>query len=92
MHEDPLTRACRMLAESQSIIEAKNAEIARLTAEVERHRMTEEEREAMFSGQRSIQRVLYADKDNLGGEHRDMKRDVSLIAGYLARTAMREGE
>jgi len=38
MGDDPLTKACRLLAESQQIIGEKDKEIARLTAEVESHR------------------------------------------------------
>ena len=40
MSDDPLTVACRHLANSQKIIEAKNAEIERL-------KLTDEEREAL---------------------------------------------
>ena len=54
---DPLSRCCHELANSQGIIERKNAEIARLTAErdaalagLERHRMTSEERDAVVNG------------------------------------------
>lgn len=44
---EALKVCCEHLANSQHIIEEKNKEIARLTAEVERHRMTEEESEIL---------------------------------------------
>jgi len=47
MSDDPLTKACRLLAESQQIIGEKDKEIARLTAEVKRHRMTTAERQVL---------------------------------------------
>jgi len=58
MDDDPLTKARRLLAESQHIIGEKDKEIARLTAELKRHRMTTAERQVLFLATRGTRGCL----------------------------------
>ena len=55
--------------------------------EIERLLLTDRERYAVMAGLRSLERTLYADPENLGGEHRDMQRDAATLRGLLERTA-----
>lgn len=61
----------------QELIDAR-AEIARL-------RLTDAERYSVMAGLRSLERELYSDPENLGGEYRDMQRWAATLRGLLAR-------
>ena len=66
------------------------AEIARLQASIaslaaQRLRLTDAERYAIIAGLRCLERQLWADPENLGGDYRDMERDAATLRGLLNR-------
>ena len=74
--EIELLRGYRDEAESE-------ASIASLA--VERLRLTDAERYAIIAGLRCLERQLWADPENLGGDYRDMQRDAATLRGLLDR-------
>lgn len=60
--------------------------LAELIEEVERLRLTASERYAIIAGLRCLERQLWADPENLGGDYRDMQRDAATLRGLLERT------
>ena len=69
----------------QAEIARLQAEIERLLAEIERLRLTDAERYAVTAGLRSLERAVWADPENLGGEYRDIQRDAATLRGLLER-------
>ena len=63
-------------------LESQLCEAAR---ERDRLRPTDAERYAVLSGLRSLERQLWSDRENLGGEYRDLQRDAARIRGFLQR-------
>jgi hypothetical protein len=79
---------CPAPTEGEIELAARQEEVpvGRRADEIERLRLTDRERYAAAAALRSLERTLYADPENLGGEHRDMQRDAAILRGLLERT------